>query len=313
VPVSGHDQDLQVHENENDLRFGVNIDPAHDYATALANTRLAESLGLDHALIQDHAYVAGFVETWTLLAALAASTSRIELGPNVLTTPFRLPAMIAKEAATFDLISNGRLLLGLGAGANPQGIVGMGGPDLLGRGETFRAFRDALAIIRGLWASNGEPYSHEGDILSVHDVEFGPVPTRRIPIITGAMGPQSLRLTARLGDGISVSTSYVPAENLSWFRQQLDEGAELNGREPSELRIYYNVMGYIEESPGNSQPKSGRVYRGDAEWWIETLSSLVAMGVTGFTFWPTYGDVAEQFQLFAEEVVPRVRRDASRF
>jgi alkanesulfonate monooxygenase SsuD/methylene tetrahydromethanopterin reductase-like flavin-dependent oxidoreductase (luciferase family) len=294
-----------------ELVFGVNIDPTHDYTTALANTRLAESLGLDHALIQDHAYVSGFVETWTLLAALAASTERIVLGPNVLTTPFRLPAMIAKEAATFDLISKGRLLLGLGAGANPQGIVGMGGPDLLGQGETFRAFRDALEIIRGLWASEGEPYSHEGDILSEHDVEFGPVPTRRIPIITGAMGPQSLRLTARLADGISVSTSYVPAENLPWFRQQLDEGAEINGRNPAALRIYYNVMGFIEEGPGGARSESGKVYRGNAEWWVETLSSLVTMGVTGFTYWPVATDHAEQFRFFAEEVVPHVRQAAT--
>lgn len=293
-----------------ELVFGVNIDPTHDYITALANTRLAESLGMDHALVQDHAYVSKFVETWTLLAALAGATERITLGPNVLTTPFRLPAMIAKEAATFDLISSGRLLLGLGAGANPQGIVGMGGPDLLGRGETFRAFRDALTIIRGLWASDGTPYSHEGDILSVRDVEFGPIPARRIPIITGAMGPQSLRLTTKLADGISISTSYVPDDNLPWFRQQLDEGAEINGRDPAELRIYYNVMGFIETRKGGARPKTDKLYWGTADWWIEKLSSLVEVGVTGFTYWPAAGEHAEQFRIFAEEVVPHVRRGA---
>jgi alkanesulfonate monooxygenase SsuD/methylene tetrahydromethanopterin reductase-like flavin-dependent oxidoreductase (luciferase family) len=295
----------------NNLRFGVNLDPLHDYSRARAHTRLAESLGLDHALVQDHAYVPKFVETWTLLAALAASTERIELGPNVLTTPFRFPAMIAKEAATLDLISNGRLLLGLGAGANMQGIVGMGGPDLLGGGETFRAFRDTLEIVRGLWASDGMPYSHEGSIHSVHDVEFGPIPPRRIPIITGAMGPQSLRLTARLADGISISTSYVPDDNLPWFRQQLDEGAEINGRDPAELHIYYNVMGYIEERPGRVRPKSDKLYWAPAEWWVEKLSSLVRMGVTGFTYWPATGEFEEQFRIFAEEVVPHVRQAAT--
>lgn len=294
-----------------DLLFGVNIDPTHNYATALNHTRLAENLGLDHALVQDHAYVPQFVETWTLLAALAGATQRITLGPNVLTTPFRFPAMIAKEAATLDLISNGRLQLGLGAGANAEGIVSMGGPDLLGKGETFRAFRDALTIIRGLWASGGEPYSHEGDILSVRDVEFGPIPARRIPIITGAMGPQSLRLTSKLGDGISLSTSYVPAENLPWFRQRLIEGAEANGRDPSELRIYYNVMGYI-TPPGNRlQQDDPKLYWGDSDWWVETLSSLAELGVTGFTYWPAAGDVDEQFQLFAEEIVPNVRQKSS--
>ena len=115
------------------LLFGVNIDPHHDYPAALRRTRLAEELGLDHALVQDHAYVPKFLESWTLLSALAGATDRITLGPNVLTTPFRFPAMIAKEAATFDHISDGRLMLGLGAGANTQGIVAMGGPDLLAK------------------------------------------------------------------------------------------------------------------------------------------------------------------------------------
>lgn len=292
------------------LLFGVNVDPVHNFSRALRHTRLAESLGLDHALVQDHAYIPQFAETWTLLAALAGATDRITIGPNVLTTPFRLPAMIAKEAATFDLVSNGRLLLGLGAGANPQGIVGMGGPDLLGKGETFRAFRDALEIIRGLWGSDGTPYSREGDILSVQNVQFGPIPSRRIPIITGAMGPQSLRLTTRLADGISISSSYVPDENIPWFRQQLDEGAEINGRDPSELRIYYNLMGYIETKEGGVRPKSDKLFWGNAEWWVEKLSSMVADGVTGFTYWPATGDFEEQFRLFAEEVVPGVRQNA---
>lgn len=294
-----------------DLRFGVNIDPLHDYATALEHTLLAEELGFDHALVQDHAYIPKFLETWTLLAALASATKRITLGPNVLTTPFRFPAMIAKEAATLDVISNGRLLLGLGAGANAQGIVSMGGPDLLGKGETFRAFRDALEIIRGLWASSGTSYSHEGELLSVHDVRFGPIPTRRIPIITGAMGPQSLRLTAKMADGISLSTTYVPADNLPWFREQLDEGAALNGRDPSELRIYYNVMGFIETRKSGMRPSKPGIYRGSVDWWIETLSGHAANGVGAFTFWPVAGDVAEQFRIFAEEVVPHVRQAAA--
>lgn len=289
--------------------FGVNVDPRHDYPAVLRQVRLAEALDLDHALIQDHAYVPAFMETWTLLSALAGATERITLGPNVLTTPFRFPAMIAKEAATFDHISNGRLLLGLGAGANARGIVAMGGPDLLGRGETFRAFRDAMEIIRGLWASNGAPYTHDGDLLSVHDVTFGPLPSRRIPIITGAMGPQSLRLTARLGDGVSLSSTYVPPENLPWFREQLDEAARANGRDPAELRLSYNVMGHIGAAPAGFQTGPG-VFVGDAEGWAERLSKLVAAGVDAFTFWPVAGDVEAQFRLFAEAVMPHVRQSS---
>jgi alkanesulfonate monooxygenase SsuD/methylene tetrahydromethanopterin reductase-like flavin-dependent oxidoreductase (luciferase family) len=291
-----------------DIRFGINVDPSPNYGKALHSTQLAEHLGFDHALIQDHAYNPGFVETWTLISALAGATGRIMLGPNVMTTPLRLPAMIAKEAATLDAISGGRLLLGLGAGASDEGIVGLGGPDLGEKGAKFRAFSDALHIVRGLWESDGEPFSHEGKGLSVRDAHFGPRPVRRIPIITGAMGPQSLRLTAKLADGISLSTTYVPAERLSWFRDQLDQGAAEFGREPGGLRIYYNVMGFIETGQSRMRPRNEGVYWGDPTWWIERLRSLVHEGgVGGFTFWPVAGDYDEQFRLFAEEVVPALR------
>ena len=289
------------------IQFGVNVDPSHDYQRALRHTRLAEELGFDHALIQDHAYNPGFVETWTLIAALAGATERITVGPNVMTTPLRLPAMIAKEAATLDLISGGRLMLGLGAGAWDARIIGLGGPDLRENGAKFRAFRDTLHIIRGLWESSGEPFSHAGEVYTTENVRFGPVPQRRIPIISGSMGPQSLRLTAKLADGISVSTSYVPAERLPWFREQLDAGADAIGRDPAQLRVYYNVMGFIETGKSGMRPRDPSVYWGDLEWWVERLASIVTdAGVGGFTYWPVAGDYDEQFRLFAEEVVPKV-------
>jgi len=291
-----------------DITFGVNVDPGTSYDAALRLTLLAEELGFDHALIQDHAYNPQFAETWTLLSALGGATERIALGPNVLTSPLHLPAMIAKQAATLDLITGGRLILGLGAGAWDEGIAGLGGPDLSGRGDKFRAFRDTLHIVRGLWEADGAPFSYEGKVLSVRNIRFGPTPSRRIPIITGAMGPQSLRLTAQLGDGISVSSSYVPAERLPSFRAQLDDGAREAGRDPAELRLYYNVMGFIETGESRMRPRDPKVYWGDPDWWIDRLSTLVReAGVGGFTYWPVAGDYAAQFRLFATGVVPGVR------
>lgn len=242
------------------------------------------------------------------MTALAAGTRRINLGPNVMTTPLRLPAMIAKEAATLDLISDGRVLLGLGAGASDDGIAGLGGPEFRRNGDKFRAFSDALHIIRGLWDSSGEPFSYEGKVLSVLDVQFGPQPARRIPIITGSMGPQSLRLTAKVADGISISTSYVSADRIPWFRQQLDAGAEAFGRGSGELRIYYNVMGFIEIGKSSKRSRDPGVYQGDPSWWIEQLTDLATAGVGGFTLWPVAGNYNEQVSLFAEEIISRVRQ-----
>lgn len=292
----------------NPVFFGVNVDPGHDYQKALRPTRLAENLGLDHVLIQDHAYNPAFVDTWTLVSALAGATERIALGPNVMTTPLHLPAMVAKEAATLDHISNGRLILGLGAGASDEGVIGLGGPDLQGKGDKFRAFADTLHIIRGLWESSGESFGYEGRVFSAPDVRFGPVPHRRIPIITGAMGPQSLRLTGKLGDGISISSSYIPEERLPWFREQLNAAAEEFGRDPDDLRLYYNVMGFIDTGSSGMRPRDEKAYWGDAAWWINHLGALIEdAGVDGFTYWPLAGDFDEQFRLFAEEIVPALR------
>lgn len=289
------------------MRFIANIDPVADANIAVEQAKYAEKLGYDGILMQDHAYLGRFAETTTLLAAIGAVTERITFGANVLTAPFRLPALLAKEIATLDVISGGRAELGLGVGANVDGIAAMGGPTFADKSEMFKSYRDALHIIRGLWESDGKPYSYDGDVQSVQDVDFGPTPTRRIPIMTGAMGPQSLKLTAELADGISVSSRYVPMEKLPWFREQLDAGAAAFERDAAELFINYNVMGYIHNEASNARPRNEGVYWGDIDWWTERLNTIKEMGVSQFTFWPVHGDKNEQLRTFIEEVAPTVR------
>ncbi len=289
------------------MKFAANVDPQADAQRVLQQARYVDSLGYDAILMQDHAYLGRFGETTTLLAAIGAVTDTVEVSGNVLTAPFRLPAILAKEIATLDAITGGRAMLGLGVGANSNGIAAWGGPAYANKSDMFRAYRDAMHIIRGLWESNGEPFSYEGSVLSVKDIEFGPIPSRRIPIMTGAMGPQSLNLTAKLADGISVSSSYVPYERLPWFREQLDAGAEEHGRDPSELFINYNVMGYIHDGGSNVRPRNEGVFWGDLDWWTERLGTIKDMGVTQFTYWPVHGDFDDQLRRFIEDVAPTVR------
>src|SRR5690242_2839881 len=131
--------------------FGANVDPAaSDLARALAQALLAEALGFDLAGVQDHPYNPAFGDTWTLLAAIGARTTRLRLLPNVLNLPLRPPAMIAKAAATLDLLTGGRVELGLGAGAIWESIAGYGGP-VRAPGEAVAALEEALAVIRALW------------------------------------------------------------------------------------------------------------------------------------------------------------------
>lgn len=289
------------------MKFVANIDPRADARAVIEQARYVDSLGYDGILMQDHAYLGRFGETTTLLAAIGAVTDNVTVGANVLTAPFRLPAILAKEIATLDSITGGRAELGLGVGANADGIAALGGPAFADRGEMYTSYRDALHIIRGLWESDGEPFSYEGTIQSVSGVEFGPIPTRRIPIMTGAMGPQSLKLTAKLAEGISLSSSYLEYEKIPWFRDQLDEGARAYDRDPAEIFINFNVMGYIHDGGSSARPKNEGIYWGDSAWWIERLRIIKDMGVTQFTFWPVHGDFDDQLRRFIEEVASDVR------
>src|SRR5438270_13180145 len=107
---------------------GLNIDPSlRNLELAYALTKLADSAKLDFISIQDHPYNANFFDTWTLLTFLGSRTQHVRLMTNVVNLPLRPPAVLAKAAATLDILTNGRVELGLGAGGYWEGIVSYGG------------------------------------------------------------------------------------------------------------------------------------------------------------------------------------------
>ncbi|MCZ0984819.1 LLM class flavin-dependent oxidoreductase [Streptomyces diastatochromogenes] len=109
--------------------FGANVDPVWGEGDQPLRYALqADRAGLDLVTVQDHPYQQAFHDTWTLMAFLAARTERVTFVPTVANLPLRPPAMLAKAAASFDLLSGGRLQLGLGAGAFWEPIAAMGGP-----------------------------------------------------------------------------------------------------------------------------------------------------------------------------------------
>src|SRR5918992_4374635 len=112
-----------------ELEFGVNIDPgAAHLDTARELARQADATGLDLLAVQDHPYQYRFLDTWMLMATLLASTERVRVFPDVASLPLRGPAMIAKQAASLDVLSGGRFELGLGAGGFWDATAAMGGP-----------------------------------------------------------------------------------------------------------------------------------------------------------------------------------------
>ncbi|SRR6266566_789879 len=111
------------------VAFGLNVDPnTGGLAIAARIAATADASGLEYAGVQDHPYNPGFVDTLTQITWLAAHTSSVHFFPNVADLPLRPPMMLAKQAATIDVLSGGRFELGLGAGAFGDAIVGMGGP-----------------------------------------------------------------------------------------------------------------------------------------------------------------------------------------
>jgi alkanesulfonate monooxygenase SsuD/methylene tetrahydromethanopterin reductase-like flavin-dependent oxidoreductase (luciferase family) len=290
------------------LWFGINIDPgASNLALAGDLAAYADASGVDLIGVQDHPYNPGHLDTWTLLSALGARTSRVRLLTNVLNLPLRPPAMLAKAAATLDLITGGRVELGLGAGALWDQVAGYGGPRR-SAGEAVEALEEAIQIMRRLWGAEGT-VEFAGAHYQLAGAKAGPLPARQLPIWLGALKPRMLELTGRLADGWSISHSWVPPEQVPAMRATLDAAAEAAGRSPGAIRRNYNLMGYIE---GAGQPavrvRQGMI-GGDVAAWAGLIARYATeLAMDCFIYWPVAGDAREQARIWAEEVVPAARR-----
>lgn len=285
------------------IEFGYFLVPeAATYPQLLATTQRAETLGLDWIGIQDHPYQPRFLDTWTLLTALAAQTTRIHFFPDVVSLPLRPPAVLAKAAASLDVISGGRFELGLGAGAFWDGIAAMDGLSRT-KGEAVAALEEAVQVIRLMW-SGQRAATFRGEHYNLRGVHPGPVPAHPMGIWIGAYGPKMLDLTGRVSDGWVPSLGYVQPEQLLTMQQRIDEGAATAGRDPAAIKRLLNINGQITDGP------SGGLLNGPVGQWVEELTVLVVQyGVDSFILG---GPADRQLDRFAQEVVPAVREQVAR-
>jgi alkanesulfonate monooxygenase SsuD/methylene tetrahydromethanopterin reductase-like flavin-dependent oxidoreductase (luciferase family) len=282
------------------IEFAVSVDPS---AAALAETReaagRADGLGFDLLGIQDHPYQWRFLDTWMLAATLLAETDRIRVFPDVANLPLRGPAMLAKGAASLDILSNGRFELGLGAGAFWEGIAAMGGPSRSPR-EALEALEEAIRIVRLFW-SGERSISFEGRHYRVAGLHPGPPPAHPIGIWVGAYKPRMLALVGRLADGWVPSLRYAPPARIPELQRRIDEAAAEAGRPAASIRRAYNLMGTIADTPAE------RLLEGPPAHWIEELTRFVLeLGFDTLVFWPSE-DPVRQIERFAGEVAPGVR------
>jgi len=281
------------------LQFGTFITPSNaapDQVVDLAV--IAEELGFDLVTFQDHPYQPGFLDTWTLLSWVAARTSTIHVSGNVLNLALRPPAVLARAAASLDLLSGGRFDLGLGAGGFWDAIESMGGTKLT-PGQGVDALSEAIDVIRGIWdADDRRPLRLEGEYYHLRGAKRGPAPAHEIPIWLGALKPRMLRLTGSKADGWLPSLAYLQPGEVVSSNAAIDEAAVAAGREPREIRRLVNLMGQF-------APRNGGMLNGPAEQWVEQLLPLALEN--GFSTFILASDDPNVMQRFAEEVAPALR------
>lgn len=224
------------------LRFGTFVTPtAARPQRPVDLARLSEELGYDLVTFQDHPYQPSFLDTWTLMSYAAARTERIHLSGNVLNLPLRQPAVLAKSVASLDLLSGGRVALGLGAGGFWDAIEAYGGTRL-SPGEAVDALSEGIEIIRGVWDTGDRSVlAVDGEHHRVRGAKRGPAPSHRVPIWLGARGPRMLRLIGRAADGWLPSMPWLEPGDLARGMDVIDEAARGAGRDPAEITRLLNV------------------------------------------------------------------------
>ena len=270
---------VQLPEVERDVRW-------REY---LAMTRRVESLGYDSVWYGDHLLYRrpgdpeprGPWECWTMLAALAAVTDRIELGPLVASTSFHAPAMLAKQAATVDEISGGRLIVGLGAGWNRTEYDAFGFPfdHRIGR------FEEAFTIIRTLLREGAIDFV--GEYYTVRDCELRPRPARPggPPILLGSSGERMLAIAAPYIDSWNAwfaDTDNRPAGVVP-LRDKVDAAARAAGRDPGAIERTVAVLVRMGGGQGRVQggfaENSPTPLEGEPDVLAETLRAYAREGI----------------------------------
>jgi alkanesulfonate monooxygenase SsuD/methylene tetrahydromethanopterin reductase-like flavin-dependent oxidoreductase (luciferase family) len=291
----------------NDLEFGFQLVPTTDLGLHRELVAAAEEGGLDLCGVQDHPYAPPLVDALSLIAMLMATTQRLRFFPDVVNLPLRHPAMLAKTAASLDLLSGGRFELGIGAGGAWDAIEGMGIPRR-DRAQALAALAEAVRLMRRVWQRDGA-VSLDGEYYPVRGIRPGPGPAHPIGIWVGSIRRRMLEFTGREADGWAAPiVSYLPYEKWPEANTIIDGAARDAGRDPSAVRRIAQLTGTITDTPEDADARSGAApVRGTPDQWATLIARLATeQPFRTFIIWLEHQDL-RQIELFAREVVPAAR------
>lgn len=325
--------------------LSVGIYPeAHDPQQAFRLAAIADANKLDFISMVDHPYRPHFLDPWTTFTLLAAKTQHVRIIPNVMCLPLRPPAVLAKAAATLDILTHGRFELALGSGGYWDPIVSYGASRLT-PGQAFEALEEAIEIVRLLWGQKqpeqvaesisvgvegtdrphqaqasadatalGQQHtgattvSFSGKYYQLQDAQPGPAPAHPMGIWIGSLGPRMSRLIGRAADGWIVSNIFKTPQDIIEGHKIIDESALKAGRNPAAITRWFNLWGAI-QTPGTTitGQRPGALVGPVSEWVERIVDYHHELRMDAFDFWNVTEDRERQIRLFAEEVVPAVR------
>ncbi|MEA2585988.1 MAG: hypothetical protein QOF33_4073 [Thermomicrobiales bacterium] len=281
------------------LRFGVIRNNILSWDETIAQWRRFEEAGFDSVWNCDHFQRPSdpggpHLDAWTILAAVAAGTSRIRLGVLVTSNTFRHPALLAKQAVTVDHVSGGRLELGIGTGWFREehdrfGIPFPPTPELVER------FQEAVEIVDLLMRQDVTTY--EGRHYRLHDAPFRPAPIQkpRPPLTLGAHGPRMLRIVARYADRWN---SYASVEEMRARNEAIDRACAEIGRDPNSIiRSLYGWPKIIGADPWES-----------SDAFCDIVGRYREAGMHEFIFEPPGDGQWDTMERIAAEVIPGLKR-----
>ncbi len=287
---------------------GIAVVPLNDELDVIRSlVQAADQGGLSFVGVQDHPYQRHFFDTWSLIPTLMAETKQISFFTDVANLPLRLPSVMAKAAATLDVLSGGRFELGLGAGAVLDLVPNFGGPRRTAR-ESVDALEEAIEVLRLLW-SDEHAVSFQGEHYRLEDARPGPHPAHPIGIWLGAFRPRMIRLVGTKGDGWLPSLGVLSRDEMRAGNELIDATAADAGRDPRSIRRLINVQGLIGDGPAPARSELpvgyllGEPLVGPPEWWAETIAGFVDDGFDTIIFWPVERS-PRQVELLVSEVLP---------